>query len=182
VDVFEQFSWSFEQRRVMLAELQTMRRLEVLIRSVSFRAAVQVCLPEHQNVIKAFATNRTDESLNVAKVAILPRPETDSASPEDFVFTNQNGSPVSTASTSPPSPRSPRPSCWSWSARSTSPVGKTSSRSNSGTGKTHVALALGLAACQKGLAVGFTTVAALVNELHEARDEKGLLSSSMSAR
>jgi DNA replication protein DnaC len=46
---------------------------------------------------------------------------------------------------------------------------------NSGTGKTHVALGLGLAACQKGLAVGFSTAAALVNELHEARDEKRLL-------
>ena len=46
---------------------------------------------------------------------------------------------------------------------------------NSGTGKTHVALGLGLAACQKGLSVGFTTAAALVNELHEARDEKRLL-------
>ena len=46
---------------------------------------------------------------------------------------------------------------------------------NSGTGKTHIALGLGLAACQKGLAVGFTTAAALVNELHEARDEKRLL-------
>jgi DNA replication protein DnaC len=46
---------------------------------------------------------------------------------------------------------------------------------NSGTGKTQVALGLGLAACQKGLAVGFTTAAALVNELHEARDEKRLL-------
>jgi DNA replication protein DnaC len=45
----------------------------------------------------------------------------------------------------------------------------------SGTGKTHVALGLGLAACQKGLAVGFTTAAALVNELHEAHDEKRLL-------
>ena len=30
---------------------------------------------------------------------------------------------------------------------------------NSGTGKTHVALGLGLAACQKGLSVGFTTAA-----------------------
>ena len=38
-----------------------------------------------------------------------------------------------------------------------------------------VALGLGLAACQKGLAVGFTTAAALVNELHEARDERRLL-------
>src|ERR1019366_5480375 len=46
---------------------------------------------------------------------------------------------------------------------------------NSGTGKTHIALGLGLAACQKGIAVGFTTAAALVNELHEARDEKRLL-------
>jgi DNA replication protein DnaC len=46
---------------------------------------------------------------------------------------------------------------------------------NSGTGKTHVALGLGLAACQKGLSVGFTTAAALVHELIEARDERRLL-------
>lgn len=46
---------------------------------------------------------------------------------------------------------------------------------NSGTGKTHVALGLGLAACQKGLSVGFVTAAALVHELMEARDEKRLL-------
>ena len=46
---------------------------------------------------------------------------------------------------------------------------------NSGTGKTHIALGLGLAACQKGLSVGFTTAAALVHDLHEARDEKRLL-------
>ncbi len=46
---------------------------------------------------------------------------------------------------------------------------------NSGTGKTHIALGLGLAACQKGLAVGFTTAAALVHELIEARDERRLL-------
>jgi len=46
---------------------------------------------------------------------------------------------------------------------------------NSGTGKTHIALGLGLAACQKGLAVGFTTAAALVTELHEAHDERRLL-------
>jgi DNA replication protein DnaC len=45
----------------------------------------------------------------------------------------------------------------------------------SGTGKTHVALGLGLAACQKGMSVGFTTAAALVNELMEARDERRLL-------
>ena len=40
---------------------------------------------------------------------------------------------------------------------------------------THVALGLGLAACQKGLPVAFVTAAALVNELMEARDEKRLL-------
>ena len=45
----------------------------------------------------------------------------------------------------------------------------------SGTGKTHIALGLGLAACQKGLPVAFVTAAALVNELMEARDEKRLL-------
>lgn len=45
----------------------------------------------------------------------------------------------------------------------------------SGTGKTHLALALGLAACQKGYRVRFTTAAALVNELLEARDDKRLL-------
>ena len=51
---------------------------------------------------------------------------------------------------------------------------------NSGTGKTHVALALrqaqeGLAACQRGMSVGFTTAAGLVHELMEARDERRLL-------
>jgi len=40
---------------------------------------------------------------------------------------------------------------------------------NSGTGKT------GLAACQQGLSVAFTTAATLVHELIEARDEKRLL-------
>ncbi|MEQ8402663.1 MAG: IS21-like element helper ATPase IstB [Roseitalea porphyridii] len=45
----------------------------------------------------------------------------------------------------------------------------------SGTGKTHVALGLGLAACQKGLTVRFATAAAIVHELMEARDERQLL-------
>ena len=36
---------------------------------------------------------------------------------------------------------------------------------NSGTGKTHIALALGLAACQKGFRVRFTTPASLAHEL-----------------
>ena len=44
---------------------------------------------------------------------------------------------------------------------------------NSGTGKTHVAQ--GLAACQRGMSVGFTTAAGLVHELMEARDERRLL-------
>ena len=46
---------------------------------------------------------------------------------------------------------------------------------NSGTGKTHLALALGLAACQRGHRVRFTTASALVSELIEARDEKHLV-------
>ena len=46
---------------------------------------------------------------------------------------------------------------------------------NSGTGKTHIGLALGLAACLQGFRVRFTTAAALVHELIEARDEKRLL-------
>jgi DNA replication protein DnaC len=46
---------------------------------------------------------------------------------------------------------------------------------NSGTGKTHIALGLGLAACQKGYGVRFVTAASLVHELIEAKDEKWLL-------
>ena len=51
---------------------------------------------------------------------------------------------------------------------------------NSGTGKTHIALGLGLAACQKGLSVGFLTAAALVHELMERsfRPMKNVLSSA----
>ncbi|MEM9223396.1 MAG: IS21-like element helper ATPase IstB [Pseudomonadota bacterium] len=45
----------------------------------------------------------------------------------------------------------------------------------SGTGKTHVALGLGLAGCQRGLSVGFTTANGPVHELMEARDERRLL-------
>ena len=44
----------------------------------------------------------------------------------------------------------------------------------SGTGKTHIALALGLAACQRGYSVAFTSAASLVHELMEARDERRL--------
>jgi DNA replication protein DnaC len=40
---------------------------------------------------------------------------------------------------------------------------------NSGTGKTHVATALGLAACRQGKRVGFLTAAALVTQLEEAQ-------------
>ena len=46
---------------------------------------------------------------------------------------------------------------------------------NSGTGKSHVALGLGLAACQRGFSVVFTTAAQLVHQLMEARDERRLL-------
>ena len=45
---------------------------------------------------------------------------------------------------------------------------------NSGTGKTHLAIALGLAACHAGFKVRFFTAAALVTLLTESRDEKTL--------
>lgn len=46
---------------------------------------------------------------------------------------------------------------------------------NPGTGKTHLAIALGLSACQRGYNVRFMTAAELVNTLVEARNEKSLL-------
>lgn len=45
---------------------------------------------------------------------------------------------------------------------------------NTGTGKTHLAIALGVAACQKNIPVYFTSMARLANELMEARDEYSL--------
>ena len=44
---------------------------------------------------------------------------------------------------------------------------------NSGTGKTRIGLGLGLAACQKGLSVGFYIAAALVHELLELGTRSG---------
>jgi DNA replication protein DnaC len=44
-----------------------------------------------------------------------------------------------------------------------------------GIGKTHIAIGLGMAACQKGLSVGFITAISLIRELLEARDEQRLL-------
>ena len=46
---------------------------------------------------------------------------------------------------------------------------------NSGTGKTHVALGMGLVACQRGMSVASPPAAGLVHELMEARDERRLL-------
>ena len=45
----------------------------------------------------------------------------------------------------------------------------------SGVGKTHVAIGIGLAACQHGIKTRFATAAAIVHELIEARDDKQLL-------
>jgi len=42
---------------------------------------------------------------------------------------------------------------------------------NIGTGKTHLATAIGVEACKKGLSVKFYRTAALVNRLREARKE-----------
>lgn len=44
----------------------------------------------------------------------------------------------------------------------------------SGTGKSHLAIALGICACMQSRRVRFTTVASLVNELIEARDDRSL--------
>lgn len=46
---------------------------------------------------------------------------------------------------------------------------------NSGTGKTHLALGIGLAACQRGYSVLWKPAATLVSELIEAHDHKQLL-------
>ena len=46
---------------------------------------------------------------------------------------------------------------------------------SSGTGKAHIALGLGLAACQRGLSMGFIAAAALAHELMEVHDERRLL-------
>ena len=45
---------------------------------------------------------------------------------------------------------------------------------DSGTGKTHLLIALGIAACEQGRSVRYTTCAQLVNELIEAADERRL--------
>ena len=45
---------------------------------------------------------------------------------------------------------------------------------NPGTGKTQIALALGLAACQKGFRVRLAIAASLAHELIEAKDERRL--------
>jgi DNA replication protein DnaC len=45
---------------------------------------------------------------------------------------------------------------------------------NSGTGKTHLACALGFAACAQGRRVRFTTVTALVTQLLECREQRSL--------
>ena len=47
---------------------------------------------------------------------------------------------------------------------------------NSGTGKTHLAIGLGIRACNKGYKVLFTTIPLLVNELKESRSERTLRS------
>jgi DNA replication protein DnaC len=45
---------------------------------------------------------------------------------------------------------------------------------DSGTGKSHLLIGLGVAACERGLRVRYTTAAGLVNELAEAADERML--------
>ena len=45
---------------------------------------------------------------------------------------------------------------------------------NSGTGKTHLAIAVGIRACEENYRVAFRTAAGLINEMVEARSENRL--------
>jgi DNA replication protein DnaC len=45
---------------------------------------------------------------------------------------------------------------------------------NSGTGKTHMAIAIGIQACEQNYRVAFRTAAALINEMAEAKNENRL--------
>ena len=68
----------------------------------------------------------------------------------------------------------PVPSCGFGRANDRLPTNGSSGCSSSQAIPSHT-LALGLSACQQGIRVRFTTAAALVHELMEARDEKRLL-------
>jgi DNA replication protein DnaC len=46
---------------------------------------------------------------------------------------------------------------------------------NSGSGKTHIAISIGIKACERGYKVLFKTAAGLINELKEAKSQKQLL-------
>lgn len=46
---------------------------------------------------------------------------------------------------------------------------------NSGSGKTHIAISIGIKACERGYKVLFKTAAGLINELKEAKNQKQLL-------
>jgi DNA replication protein DnaC len=46
---------------------------------------------------------------------------------------------------------------------------------NSGSGKSHLAIAMGIKACERGYKVMFKTAAGLINELKEAKNQKQLL-------
>ena len=73
-----------------------------------------------------------------------------------------------------PRPSTPPPSpCWPPAAISR-PGDPVVLLGDSGTGKSHLLIGLGMAACEQGRAVRYTTCAALVNELVEAADERRL--------
>ena len=53
---------------------------------------------------------------------------------------------------------------------------------DSGTGKSHLLIGLGVAACEQGRSVRYTTTAQLVNELVEAADDRQLFQSGRTLR
>jgi IstB-like ATP binding protein len=74
----------------------------------------------------------------------------------------------------PPNLRSTKRWFWNWRAVNGSRSARTALRTDRLVRAKPTVLALGLAACQRGHSVAFTTAAALVHELMEARDERRL--------
>ena len=134
--------------------------LEITARATASRAAAECC--------RASASVGPAGS-RLASCQGRPRPRSRRHPPPNRPGRDRQASPRWYSFTPPQWYVLPPPLTTSSAARTSFAIG------NSGTGKTHVALGLGLAVCQRGMSVGFTTAAALVHELMEARDDRRLL-------
>ena len=129
-------------------------------------ALAEAALRERLSHLAYLAEVLSNPNSTTARRAAVNAASTRRASP------GSSTSPTSTWRRRPPSTRpcSPR-----WSAASGSPQGEpVVLLGDSGTGKSHLLIGLGMAACQRGLRVRYTTAAQLVNELAEAADERML--------